>query len=441
MLVRSFRRASGARHVDGFVTKPWLSRNAVNLELCLPDPVVLAPTSRPAPEQSKSQHAAPVLNSDALSRDSIFPVTLLRQGEGAEYTHRHHHHPVQGLSIPPQIQPAFGLNSMQCKAFAADSGEGRGCCESCEDCLEARRLAATEADEAFGDELGSGQLYSVSRFAPSRLRALVSAASLSFDEAQGMLTSDGDAASVARGAKGHSACGNRISTRVRYSLVLVTEDGNQAVLREVLHQAHTSLHARLAQLAATKLRRKNDLRAFPMQPFPPDVPNAWVLSEKDVDSSASRERRAWIHEPPWDEEQDPVQQLRLWLNSEPLASQLDQLLHALTGGFEAKGGSARMLRGDLRAAPTLSFGWAPEGCGRGGREAGGEGRGDGVDACVAECVEEEEERSGGRRGSELMTQVKGGEVWVWGGAVRLPLQSPPCDPTLGLVALGRHVLI
>ena len=33
-------------------------------------------------------------------------------------------------------------------------------------------------------------------------------------------------------------------------------------------------------------------------------------------------------------------------------------------------------------------------------------------------------------------EVKGGEVWIWGGAVRFPLLRPPYDGTLGLTLFG-----
>jgi hypothetical protein len=39
---------------------------------------------------------------------------------------------------------------------------------------------------------------------------------------------------------------------------------------------------------------------------------------------------------------------------------------------------------------------------------------------------------GNERGArERGVEVRGGEVWIWGGCVRFPLEIPPYDATLG----------
>lgn len=70
-----------------------MDRNVVNLDLCLPDQVTVPCAVQPAPASPlRPLDAAPTGVSDA-SADSpahptIFPVTLLCQGEGAAYEHQ-----------------------------------------------------------------------------------------------------------------------------------------------------------------------------------------------------------------------------------------------------------------------------------------------------------------------------------------------------------------
>ena len=77
-----------------------MDRNVVNLDLCLPDQVAAHPAVQPASTSPlRPLAAAPAGVSDASAdlpaHASIFPVTLLRQGEGAAYEHQLHCLPAQ----------------------------------------------------------------------------------------------------------------------------------------------------------------------------------------------------------------------------------------------------------------------------------------------------------------------------------------------------------
>jgi len=77
-----------------------------------------------------------------------------------------------------------------------------------------------------------------------------------------------------------------------------------------------------------------------------------------------------------------------------------------------------------------------------GRGGGGGGGGVGGTRCGGEERGGLEEDNGGGSGSEGRGggererggEVRGGEVWIWGGGVRFPLEISPYDATLGTIS-------
>ena len=333
---------------------PRSVRNAANLDLCLP---------------------AAASAADAPSVDGVFPVTLLRQGEGADYTHRHHH--LAAATTNPAVDPPgiWPARSRSVRAGAGPAGptnsaaEADGYSATCRDCLEEQEQDMAAADDAFGEELRCDQRFSASRFATPRLRALVSVASLAL----------------------HAPSDKTPSERVRYSLVLVTEDGSQPLLRDVLVQAHAFLHRQLADPEAATCAADRGPRGD-VEGLSPG------LVKELLEQSGARG--------------EGVHTLRQLLNARPLALFLESLMLALSNPAQTlpgrEAGGIRL----PRAAATLSS-----------VEAGGTF---GSNCKQGLCSED----------AAIMAEVKGGEVWVWGGAVRFPSQIAHYDGTLGLASLG-----
>jgi hypothetical protein len=77
-----------------------MDRNVVNLDLCLPDQVTAQPAVQPASASplrplASAPAGVPDASGDLPAHESIFPVTLLCQGEGAAYEHQLHCLPAQ----------------------------------------------------------------------------------------------------------------------------------------------------------------------------------------------------------------------------------------------------------------------------------------------------------------------------------------------------------
>ena len=333
---------------------PRSVRNAANLDLCLP---------------------AAASAADAPSLDGVFPVTLLRQGEGAEHTHRHHH--LAAATTNPAVDPPgiWPARSRSVRAGAGPDGptnsaaEADGYSATCRDCLQAQEQDIAAADAAFGEELRCDQRFSASRFAAPRLRALVSVASLAL----------------------HATSDRTPSERVRYSLVLVTEDGSQPLLRDVLVQAHAFLHRQLADPEAATCATDRGARGDAEGLSP-------GLVKELLEQSGDRG--------------EGVHMLRQLLNARPLALFLESLMHALSDPAQTLPGREVGGMRLPRAAATLSS-----------VEAGGAF---GSNSNQGLCSED----------AAIMAEVKGGEVWVWGGAVRFSSQIAHYDGTLGLASLG-----
>lgn len=291
---------------------PRSLRNVLNLDLCLPDEVQT--------QCSAAQHEA-----------KIIPVTLLVAGEGAAYQHKLHSS-THAQTHTPAAQP--GISMQQGSRLEPALGVGDGYCAWCDACAEAQRQDAAAADEVFGHLLSFNQRYIASRFAAPRLHALVSVASLSFGEGEG--------AGVGRVTK--DSCqgfGRREDgcTRVRYSMVIVTQDACNATLRHVLQQAeilnsqqrlqhsasihnisnsehslqsHEHLHLLLEALAAKACARPQDAQ---------DLLHTHTRGG-DSDKAASGEAGEDSH--------SPLLMFRRLLDSQRIAQKLDDLMHALS---------------------------------------------------------------------------------------------------------------
>jgi len=285
-------------------------RNATNLDLCLPNDMPLSSTA--GLQTFKIGDAA------ADARRRVFPVTLLLQGEGAKYEHQFH--PPPNPSHLTSKHTGIWPGAPQGSVFEA--GSGSGYCAACEVCMEAQRQEAAEDDAAFGHVLSCDQRYSASRFAAPRLRALASVASLSFAAGASTRADVGENAGVDDGGSCEWGEGGRYGgqTTVRYSVVVVTEDGCQAILRDVLQQVHEHLHARLLELVAKacSYRRQNSPKNKERQrDTKRDTQREHVLADKlsceddGLQNAFSSGLEACAD--------SPVQVLRLLLNSHPIA--------------------------------------------------------------------------------------------------------------------------
>ena len=374
-----------------------VDRNVANLDLCLPEHATEHSAAQPASTLPLRQRAASPagVSVDAAVHATIFPVTLLCQGEGASYEHQSHCCSAQSHSgaVPAGVAHSgcwpVGLHN---RAGGGETGVDLGYAASCEECSASKAIRDAQEDDAFGDLLSGDQRFSASRFAPPRLRALVSVASLPL--------CDGASAAGCRPAQGAGLEKSEARSQrpgadsIRYSLVLVTQDGSQPVLKEVLRQAHEYLHARLIEALAAR-RAHEDGHVFPC---------ARGAAEGHAETSELV--------------------LRLLFNSQPLAQHLEHLMQAVSAPRGAAGGTHAALR--PRAAPTLF-------CQRGQEGHSGPRRADEERAG--------EEAGAGVGGDERLVEVRGGEMWIWGGSVRVPLQSPQFDATLGLVSLGSAEML
>ena len=114
------------------------------------------------------------LAESALQDSTIFPVTLLCQGEGAAYEHQFHPPSAQLYDATPAHHAGLRQRHLNGRAFGVEVSAEDGYCATCDLCMDAQRRRAAADDVAFGDLLSSNHRFSASRFAPPRLRALVS---------------------------------------------------------------------------------------------------------------------------------------------------------------------------------------------------------------------------------------------------------------------------
>lgn len=98
-------------------------------------------------------------------------------------------------------------------------------------------------------------------------------------------------------------------------------------------------------------------------------------------------------------------------------------MDALSGGTNLSSSRGARDVESPRAPPSLELGVHAQ-----GREARGGAR-------VSQS--EEHVLEGPARGAE----GRGGEVWIWGGAIRFPSLRPPYDGTLGLTLFGSLGLL
>ena len=298
---------------------PRSLRNVLNLDLCLPDEV-------------QTQCSAAQLEA------KIIPVTLLVAGEGAAYQHKFHSS-THAQTHTPAAQP--GISMQQGSRLEPALGVGDGYCAWCDACAEAQRQDAAAADEVFGHLLSFNQRYIASRFAAPRLHALVSVASLSFGEGEGAGVDRVTKDSCQGFGRHEEGC-----TRVKYSMVIVTQDACNATLRHVLQQAeilnsqqssqhsasvhnisnsehslqsHEQLHLLLEALAAKVCAR------------PQDAQDSLHTHTRGGDSdkspllpplAASGETEEDSH--------SPLLMFRRLLDSQRIAQKLDDLMHALS---------------------------------------------------------------------------------------------------------------
>jgi hypothetical protein len=113
----------------------------------------------------------------------------------------------------------------------------------------------------------------------------------------------------------------------------------------------------------------------------------------------------------------------IWLTAcwDFLFQLLDDLVEVLSGGINVSGPSGARNSHALRAPPSLGLGSNAQGHASevGARDSWLDISSDDVLKVAVRAAE-----------------VKGGEVWIWGGAVRFPLLRPPYDGTLGLTLFG-----
>ena len=299
---------------------PRSLRNVLNLDLCLPDEV-------------QTQCSAAQLEA------KIIPVTLLVAGEGAAYQHKFHSS-THAQTHTPAAQP--GISMQQGSRLEPALGVGDGYCAWCDACAEAQRQDAAAADEVFGHLLSFNQRYIASRFAAPRLHALVSVASLSFGEVEGAGVDRVTKDSCQGFGRHEEGC-----TRVKYSMVIVTQDACNATLRHVLQQAeilnsqqslqhsasvhnisnnsehslqsHEHLHLLLEALAAKVCARPQDAQdSLHTHTRGGDLDRSPLLPPLAASGEAEEDSHS------------PLLMFRRLLDSQSIAQKLDDLMHALS---------------------------------------------------------------------------------------------------------------
>ena len=170
-----------------------MDRNVVNLDLCLPEQVTAQPAIQPVFASPLRPLAAapagvPDASADLPAHTSIFPVTLLCQGEGAAYEHQLHclptqsqggaMHAVDGLKFSTVLYKVTFTCTGALTFFAhagvahtgiwpgglrnrTGGGETDGYSAACHECSAAKAHRDAEEDQVFGVKFS--KKYSIQR--------------------------------------------------------------------------------------------------------------------------------------------------------------------------------------------------------------------------------------------------------------------------------------